>query len=92
MRDGLPSHPRTNECTVVNLDSHLNKGTHWVVYRKEGDEVEYFDSFDNFKPPRKLVTYLGKGVKIFYNNDQYQDFNEENCGHLCLKFLYKNDQ
>lgn len=92
MRDSLPSHPRTNECAVVNLDSHLNRGTHWVAYRKHGNDVDYFDSFGNLKPPRELVLYFGRGVKISYNNDRYQNFSEHNCGHLCLEFLYKIHQ
>lgn len=87
MRDTLPkSGPLQRESAIVNLDVSKNNGTHWVAYRKINNNVEYFDSFGNLKPMKELVKYLGK-VKIFYNNNQYQTYNQINCGHLCLKFL-----
>lgn len=94
MRDNLPTHSQLskNECAIINLGSQKSKGTHWVAYRKSGNIVEYFDSFGNLKPPKELVKYLGSKVKILYNNDQYQNFNEANCGHLCLEFLYKTQK
>lgn len=92
MRDSLPkSPPRLQECAVVNLDSSKNNGTHWVAYIKKNNVVEYFDSFGNLKPPKELVKYLGgKKVEIFYNNNQYQNYDQINCGHLCLKFLLQH--
>lgn len=91
MRDTLPQYPRKNECGIVNLDSNKNHGSHWVAYIKSNNIVDYFDSFGNLKPPKELVKYFGKGVKILYNNDRYQNFNQSNCGHLCLEFLYSNN-
>lgn len=89
MRDTLPMNgPRKNESAILNLDVMKNPGTHWVAYRKINDTVEYFDSFGNLKPPKELVRYFGGEVKIYYNNDQFQSYNQINCGHLCLKFLY----
>lgn len=88
MRDTLPQHPYKVECGIVNLDSHTNPGTHWVAYVKKGDTVHYFDSFGNLKPPPELVRYFGSKIKIVYNNDSYQTYNQVNCGHLCLKFLF----
>ena len=90
MRNALPrSGPRTNEAAVINLDDKTGPGTHWVAYRKTGNNVEYFDSFGNLKPPKELVKYL-KVDGIKYNYNQYQKFDTFNCGHLCLKFLSKN--
>ncbi|KAJ8916384.1 hypothetical protein NQ315_014594 [Exocentrus adspersus] len=90
MRDTLPDSKMAlqKECAILNLDSNTNKGTHWVAYSKNGNMVQYFDSFGALKPPIKLVRYL-KGCRIIYNNDQYQRYNQVNCGHLCLEFLYK---
>lgn len=87
MRDTLPiTGALQRECGILNLDISTNPGTHWVAYRKINNQVEYFDSFGNLKPPKELVRYLGN-CKIFYNNDQFQNYSQINCGHLCLQFL-----
>lgn len=87
MRDSLPKHPRLRECGIINLDSSIGDGTHWVAYYKNKDHKEYFDSFGNLQPPLELVTYLGSDIE--YNYRQHQKYNSFNCGHLCLKFLYE---
>lgn len=87
MRNTLPSKPHDMECAVVNLDSNEGSGTHWVAYEKNGSKVEYFDSFGNLKPPHEIVRYF-RGCQIFYNHDHSQRYDDINCGHLCLKFLY----
>lgn len=88
MRDTLPQKPHYNESAVVNLDTRWGPGTHWVAYRKRASTVKYFDSFGDLPPPRELINYFGD-ASITYNHDRYQKFNTYNCGHLCLKFLYK---
>lgn len=88
MRDTLPRQPNTNESAIVNLDISDNPGTHWVAYLKNGNNVQYFDSFGDLKPPKELVSYFGPYVKIMYNSESYQTFNQWNCGHLCLSFLF----
>lgn len=90
MRDSMPKSVKIKESAIINLDNSKNSGTHWVAYIKNGNTVQYFDSFGNLKPPRELVKYFDQGVKIIYNNDSYQTFNQINCGHLCLQFLYNN--
>lgn len=92
MRDTLPHKPKQNECAIINLDEWKNLGTHWVAYIKRRNQVFYFDSFGALKPPKELVRYLGKNVEIFYNNQQYQNYNQINCGHLCLEFLLNKNQ
>lgn len=88
MRDSLPqSPPKRTECAVVNLDSTTGPGTHWVAYYKHGNSVHYFDPFGNLRPPNELLDYFRK-YRIFYNHDVYQNYDDINCGHLCLEFLY----
>ena len=89
MRNALPNRVRHSECGIVNLDDEQGAGTHWVAYRKRGSIVEYFDSFGNLQPPHELIKYFGKNTRIEYNYRNYQKFSTYNCGHLCLKFLYK---
>lgn len=87
MRDSLPQRPRKRECGIINLDSSIGPGTHWVAYYKNKDYCEYFDSFGNLQPPLELVKYLGSNIE--YNYKQHQKYNSYNCGHLCLKFLFE---
>ena len=90
MRNSLPiDGPKTNECAIVNLDDVMGRGTHWVAYRKTKNDVNYFDSLGNVKPPRDILSNLGVD-HIKYNYETYQDFDSYNCGHLCLKFLSEN--
>lgn len=87
MRNALPasgSHYR--ESAIVNLDDESGPGTHWVAYRKRGNDVVYFDSFGDLQPPLDLMEYL-KVNSVKYNYEHYQDYNSYNCGHLCLQFL-----
>lgn len=87
MRDELPKYPRHIECGVINLDVSSGPGTHWVAYYKNGELIEYFDSFGNLQPPKEVISYLGS--RIMYNYYQHQKYNSVVCGHLCLKFLYQ---
>lgn len=69
MRNNLPpGGPRVNESAIVNLDDESGPGTHWVAYRKTGQDVLYFDSFGNLQPPKELVKYL----KVDRTNNVYQ--------------------
>lgn len=92
MRDDLPKKVRTTECGIVNLDDKANPGTHWIAYIKRGKNAIYFDSFGNLQPPKEIVKYLsssrGDDGSIKYNHQQFQTYDSENCGHLCLLFLY----
>lgn len=87
MRNALPREPRENESGVVNLDDARGPGSHWVAYKKRGSAVEYFDSFGDLAPPLELIRYWGPRCAIDYNARKYQDYDEFNCGHLCLQFL-----
>lgn len=87
VKDKLPKSPRINECAIVNLDNEDGVGTHWVAYSKLDNNVLYFDSFGNLKPPEELVRYWGDGKIIKYNRDAFQTFDQTNCGFWCIKFL-----
>lgn len=87
MRDALPTRARRNESGIVNLDEAAGPGTHWVAYAKRGNDVNYFDSFGNLRPPKELERYFGDGANVFYNHRSYQTFDQSVCGQLCLRFL-----
>ena len=87
MRDALPpTGPLINESAIINLDNSSGPETHWVAYKKKGNDVIYFDSFGDLQPPLDLILYL-RVPSIKYNYERFQDFGSYNCGHLCLKFL-----
>ena len=93
MRDELVSPPCSRECGILNLNTHLQKGSHWTCWYKIGMERYYFDSFGE-PPPRELLYYLKTTGELF--NDlpaikcnavtvQHDQSNE--CGSLCLFVL-----
>lgn len=81
--------PLKNESAILNLNTSNKPGSHWVCYLKRNNQVNYFDSFGNLKPPLELVQYL-KNCTIFYNHDRYQHLSYD-CGHQCLLFLYNKN-
>lgn len=83
MRDNLPQKPYKYEKGVINLDSKLGDGTHWVCYKKDGNVVNYYDSYGNLPPPVEFINYM-KNTNIFYNRNRDQDENTVICGHLCI--------
>lgn len=85
-RDRLPKHTKIIESAIVNLDIEKNTGTHWVAYKKIGQQINYYDSFGNLPPPLELQKYFS-GCEIKYNYNRHQQYNTTNCGHLCLTFL-----
>lgn len=89
MRNKLPKRPLKNESAIINLDNFDGSGTHWVAFRKNGNSVLYYDSFGKLPPPLELIKYFGNNVKIKYNYNTDQSYDSFKCGHLCLKFLYK---
>ena len=86
MGNTLPKSPHYHESAIVNLDDERGPGTHWVAYRKRGNNFVYFDSFGDLQTPVELMNYLGVST-VKYNHEKYQDYNSYNCGHLYLKFL-----
>ena len=92
MHNALPSSPRVDESSIINLDDANGPGTHWVAYVKRGERAIYFDSFGNLRPPKELVQYLKKNVtSIEYNRASYQRYDQSICGQLCLRFLQTFD-
>lgn len=93
MRNKLPKLIRRYESGIINLDDNSGPGTHWTAYIKSNKNITYFDSFGNLRPPIEVIKYFlsdGNKNKIIYNHESHQSFNSENCGQLCLEFLYKN--
>ena len=99
MRDeltaGKSSGPRKNECGILNLETHLQKGTHWTCWFKRGKERYYFDSYGE-PPPLEMIKYLKSADEL--KNDKpvikrsavtVQHDESSECGALCLYVLTK---
>ena len=93
MRDELPSKPRKNESGILNLNTHDQKGSHWVAWYKDGKERYYFDSFGE-PPPIEIMQYLKSKRELEFDlpvirrnavTVQHDQSNE--CGALCLFIL-----
>lgn len=90
MKDALPEKIWKNETGIVNLDNSEGSGTHWVCYKKLGENVYYYDSFGNLQPPKELQFYFSTAKNIYFNYRTEQPEGTVICGHLCLNFLTKS--
>ena len=93
MRDELPKKPWAAESGIVNFNTSLQPGSHWVAYYKNGKERIAFDSYgqvilkelrDYLKTEKEKET---DEAVIQRNTDIVQKFNTQICGHLCLYVL-----
>ncbi len=94
MRDEISStQPKINECGVLNLNTHWQRGSHWTCWYKRGKDRYYFDSFGE-PPPTELLRYLKTPTEldedlpaIKCNAITVQHDQSEECGSLCLYVL-----
>ena len=81
------------ECGIINLDSQIGAGTHWVAYRNIDDHVcEYFDSFGLIMPT-DTQKYLSKsGKRVLISGDEIQERDSVLCGYWCLYYLLERQK
>ena len=48
---------KSNECSILNLDSSSDDGAYWVMWFRKCKEEFYFDSY-GVQPPCELNAYL----------------------------------
>ena len=91
-RDALPPKMLKNEVGIINLDSQIGPGTHWVAYRNGEKHAEYFDSFGLIMP-NEVMNYLGtSGKKKFYSGDEIQERDSVLCGYWDLYYLLERQR
>ena len=61
-RDALPTKILKNDVEIIDLDSQIGPGTHWVAYRNGKNGAEYFDSFGLIMP-NEVMKYFSTGAK-----------------------------
>ncbi|KAJ8912228.1 hypothetical protein NQ315_009052 [Exocentrus adspersus] len=78
MKDNLPSKIRKTECGIVNMDISSGPGNRWTAYVKKNNNIIYFDSYGNLRPPNALIKYfLSDNINntIQYNHHKFQKDN-----------------
>ena len=81
-----------NEVGIINLDSQIGPGTHWVAYRNGNKHAEYFDSFGLIMP-NEVINYLRtSGKQIFYSGDEIQERDSVLCGYWDLYYLLERQR
>ena len=95
MRDELIGigRPLKNECGILNFQTHLQKGSHWTCWFKNGKDRYYFDSYGE-PPPQELLKYLKTAAEynlpaIKRSAVTVQQDESSECGALCLYVLKK---
>ena len=92
-RDDLPDRINEPEVGIINLDSKIGPGTHWVCYRNDdGNLCEYFDSFGLTMPTEVLKYLQTSGEKIIYSTDEIQERDSVLCGYWCLYYLLERQK
>ena len=91
-RDDLPKQIKNKECGIVNLDTRIGQGTHWVAYRNVDRFCEYFDSFGLAMPleVEKYMTTSGKQLE--YSGDEIQERDSVLCGYWVLYYLLERQK
>ena len=86
-RDALPIKILKNEVGIINLDSQIGPGTHWVAYRNGKNGAEYFDSFGLIMPNEVMKYLMTSGKNIYYSGDEIQERDSVLCGYWALYYL-----
>ena len=74
MRDTLPLHPFNIECSIVNLNTSSQPGSHWVCYYRNKNDIIYFDSYGQITPV-EIQRYLNtsnefdRGKEVIQRNE-----------------------
>ena len=91
-KDVLPDRIKRNEVGIINLDSQIGPGTHWVAYRNNKNGSEYFDSFGLIMPNKVMKYLMISGKQIFYSGDEIQERDSVLCGYWCLYYLLERQK
>ena len=72
-RDALPQKILKDEVGIVNLDSQIGPGTHWVAYRNGKNGAEYFESFGLIMPNEVMKYLMTSGKKYFIQEMRFEN-------------------
>ena len=91
-RDNLPQKMKKDEVGIINLDSQIGPGTHWVAYRDGDKYAEYFDSLGLIMP-KEIMQFMSTSRKrLMYSGDEIQERDSVLCGYWCFFIIYSRDK
>ena len=76
---------------ICNTDPSYEKGTHWVLFFFENENMEFYDSLGKsiYNYDKSFVDFTKKySIKYEESNIRTQPKNTDICGELCLYFAY----
>ena len=80
---------KNNQSTIINLQDSDKNGSHWVSYKKIGNNIFYFDSY--------AVSFIPDIIKNQYPNHKFicniyriQSMVSNQCGRFCILFIRSN--
>lgn len=84
--------PLIESSFIINYDTSLGDGTHWVALKTDGRNIYYFDGFAI--PPLQGIIDLSKRFKkqLIYNKVILQPLESVICGPLSAVFIILMDQ
>ena len=87
-RDNVPI-LKNNQSTIINLQDSDKNGSHWVSYKKIGNNIFYFDSY--------AVSFIPDIIKNKFPNHKFicniygiQSIDSNQCGRFCILFVRGN--
>ena len=81
-RDNLPNKIKDG-AYVINLDEHVDVGTHGIALFCNKNKIVYFDSFGVEHIPKEIKEFIGnKNMKA--NIYRVQPNNSIMCGYFCI--------
>ena len=85
MRDQTPLTINDDDFNII-VNLHPTDGTHWVLVRRRGGKIYYFDSFGVETPSLFIEEYVDLGSK-----ERIQQYDESYCGAYCFYMIYLFD-
>lgn len=90
--DTLPLLGPTPELVICNTDPSDNPGKHWVLFYRDGDTLEFFDSLgkqlDKYGPEFVAFADNAKVRRVMTCLERIQPPGTSLCGEYCLYYAY----
>lgn len=87
--DLLPKRFSLPAAFVVNLSTHLSRGSHWIgIFIDTDRNADYFDSFGFPPNQRNIVNFLEAHTNsVKYSKRQFQHIVSNKCGKFVILFV-----